>query len=234
MTQRAYGYGGSAEATPFAARHSMDSPEWYTPSPFVESARIVMGSIDLDPASHAEANLIVKAARYYTEADNGLTQPWFGNVLHNPPGGYVNEFWCKAMAEWQAGRFRQMVFIGYSLEQLQTLQQSGAPFNPLHFPTCFTSRRIAFIENQAKKALRVQKILAEGDKPGASDAKRKAAARIRAGKEPDNSPSHSNYISYVGHNVTVFKAEFEQYGHVIISARRHAMGRSMTPDEGCC
>lgn len=48
----------------FAARHSMDSPEWYTPSPFVEAAREVMGGIDLDPASHEEANRIIKAARY--------------------------------------------------------------------------------------------------------------------------------------------------------------------------
>ncbi len=199
---------------PTVGRHSMDSPEWYTPTMYVESARTVMGCIDLDPASHEEANKIVRAARYYTEQENGLVLPWFGNILENPPGGLVNEFWRKTMDEWVRGNIGQLVWIGYSLEQLQTLQQSGAHKTPLDFPTCFTSKRIAFIENVAKKALRIQKILADAEKPGASEAKRKSAARIRAGKEPDNSPSHSNYISYLGPNVMKFHREFSQYGAI--------------------
>ena len=48
--------------------------EWYTPSRFIESARIVMGTIDLDPASSALANENVKASTYFDEKTNGLEQ----------------------------------------------------------------------------------------------------------------------------------------------------------------
>jgi hypothetical protein len=66
------------------------SNEWYTPARYVEAARAVMGSIDLDPASCAMANQVVKAKRYYTIEDNGLSKPWHGNIWLNPPYGKVN------------------------------------------------------------------------------------------------------------------------------------------------
>jgi ParB family chromosome partitioning protein len=59
--------------------------EWYTPEYIIESARLVMGSIDLDPASCEEAQRTVKAATYYTVEEDGLSKPWFGNVWLNPP-----------------------------------------------------------------------------------------------------------------------------------------------------
>jgi len=58
--------------------------EWYTPSKFIESARIVMKTINLDPASSDEANEIVKATNYYTVETNGLKQKWYGNIWLNP------------------------------------------------------------------------------------------------------------------------------------------------------
>lgn len=181
--------------TLFAARHSCDSPEWYTPLAFVESARVVMGGIDLDPASHEEANRNVQAVKFFTKEDDGLNRRWHGRVFLNPPGGSVNDFWHKALAE--RPNYQQLVWIGYSLEQLQTIQQAGADLTPLDFPTCFTSKRIAFIENEAKKAERIAKQLAKGKKP-----------------TEKSSPTHSNYISYIGPNVDAFIAEFSQYGQV--------------------
>lgn len=57
-----------------AALLSSVSNEWYTPVLYVEAARRVMGSIDLDPASCPFANETVRASHYFTTDDNGLVR----------------------------------------------------------------------------------------------------------------------------------------------------------------
>jgi ParB family chromosome partitioning protein len=59
--------------------------EWYTPPEYVEAARKVLGAIDLDPASNAEANKIIKAERFFIAEDDGLNKNWKGRVWLNPP-----------------------------------------------------------------------------------------------------------------------------------------------------
>jgi hypothetical protein len=172
------------------ARHSHDSAEWYTPSLVVEAARTLMGGIDLDPASHEEANRTVKATRYFTEADNGLLRPWTGRVFVNPPGGLVPEFWRK----WLYEDFTEGVWVGFSVEQLQTLQCTT--FSPIMYPMCIPRRRIAFIENEAMKVKRIAKLLAKGKKPNEK-----------------SQPSHANYIVYRGSQPQRFLEVFSQLGH---------------------
>lgn len=66
-------------------KHGNDVIEWYTPEKYIEAARAVMGSIDVDPASSKRAQKIVKATTYYTAQDDGLAHQWSGNVFLNPP-----------------------------------------------------------------------------------------------------------------------------------------------------
>lgn len=184
-------------ATALVGRHSCDSQDWYTPAVFVEAACDVMGAIDLDPASHAEANRIVNATRFYTAEDDGLQQSWHGRVFLNPPGGLVREFWMRLMNAWQWRHIKQAIWIGYSLEQLQTLQ--ACPVSPLDFPLCVTAKRIAFVENAAKRDARMAKLRVAGKKPNER-----------------SSPSHSNYITYLGPHKETFKARFSVFGKVVL------------------
>ena len=125
--------------------HSKESPEWHTPQDYVEAARMTMGGIDLDPASCALANETVRAKAYYSEEDDGLVQPWAGKVFLNPPGGLVKQFWNKLVDEFKSGSVPEAIWVGYSLQQLQTLQNANE-VTPLDFAICFPKKRMQFVK----------------------------------------------------------------------------------------
>ena len=126
------------------------SSEWYTPPKYIEAARQAMDGIDLDPASCAAANQIVKATRYYTREQNGLEQPWFGRVWLNPPYGRtvkmqatrkstIRLFVEKLLASYAAGDVSQAIILA-------TTEVNAAWFYPLwQFPICIPDHRVHFI-----------------------------------------------------------------------------------------
>lgn len=88
------------------------SNEHYTPAKYIESARKVMGGIDLDPASCPEANEVVKATRFYSRKDDGLGQSWPGRVWLNPPyGRIVGSFIGKLSEELASGSTTEAVVL---------------------------------------------------------------------------------------------------------------------------
>lgn len=91
----------AAEIRKTPANFTSLSDLWFTPAAVIEAARELLGGFDLDPASCAEANENVKAAAFYTQADDGLTKDWHGRVWCNPPHGR-DEAHVSNQAKWTA------------------------------------------------------------------------------------------------------------------------------------
>lgn len=134
-----------AKLSPREALTSSESVEWYTPPEYTAAAREVMGAIDLDPASCAEANEWIGAARFLTEADDGLSRQWSGRVWLNPPYGRDDshrsnqEKWsAKLIQEHASGRVKQAHLLVNSATGNRWFQPLWA------YPICFVDHRIKF------------------------------------------------------------------------------------------
>lgn len=114
--------------------------EWYTPARYIEAARLVLGGIDLDPASCAEANETVQAARHLTEDDDGLTFEWHGRIWLNPPYGRIAGPFIEYLAdEYEAGHVTAAVaLVNAHCTDTQWFQRLWG------HTLCFTDHRIDF------------------------------------------------------------------------------------------
>lgn len=161
----------SAKKKFVAHNHQSATNEHYTPSVYIEAARTVLGTIDLDPASCIAANLTVDAENYFTKQDNGLLKAWYGNVWLNPPYGRIGikssvDIWAaKLLSEYKKGRVNQAIFLATSmqtqLDGVQSLIASGC--------VCLTDHRIKFINVRGE----------EGENPASN------SIFVYVGPEPD-------------------------------------------------
>jgi ParB family chromosome partitioning protein len=133
-------------------KRTLKNCEWYTPTNYIEAARKVMGSIDLDPASSEKANSVVKATNYFTIDDDGLKQKWDGNVFLNPPysKGLLTRFVDKLLQEVALGNVKQAILL---------VQSSSAGTKWFHQVTsasqcfCLAAKRIFFWSPYAPNGL---------------------------------------------------------------------------------
>lgn len=123
-----------------------ESVEWYTPARYIAAVRAVFGGgVALDPASCELANETVKAERYFSIENDGLSQEWRArSVFLNPPYGKTGnksnqQIWSdKMMREFAAGHFHEGILLVNSCTGSQW-------FQPLwKYPICFTDHRIRF------------------------------------------------------------------------------------------
>ena len=134
--------------------HSNLSQEWGTPEIVLDAVREVFGGgIDLDPASSAEANKYVGAARVFTKEDNGpVNRLWWGDVFVNPPSGRPDrkslslpeQFW--EVMKGNLKNIDQGIYLGYNLELLRMCD------GILQFPICVPDKRLKFVPLAGQKA----------------------------------------------------------------------------------
>jgi ParB family chromosome partitioning protein len=114
------------QLAPSQARAAGDS--WGTPLEWIEGARAVMGGIDVDPASNAEAQARIQAAVHYTREDDGLTKPWLGRVWLNPPYSQplVQQFTERLLTELEAGRATEACLLVNNASDARWYQRAAA------------------------------------------------------------------------------------------------------------
>jgi hypothetical protein len=169
-----------------------------TPREIVELSREVLGTIDLDPASDAEANRTIRAERFYSEADDGLLRPWRGRVFLNPPGGRMSEaqkkaycvpqkgpvsrtalWWARLDYEFSAPKtVTSAIFVCFNLEVFRT-GQKFAQKAPFQYPFCIPACRLAFPSSCGEEA---------------------------------NAPPGASAIVYLGTEIDLFRSVFSKIG----------------------
>ncbi|MBF0115300.1 MAG: Rha family transcriptional regulator [Magnetococcales bacterium] len=116
--------------------------EWYTPSEWIERARQVMRSIDVDPASNAVAQNTVQASEWYDQERDGLQQEWHGNVWLNPPyaRGLIEAFVERLLEQYQTGNTQQAIVLVDNRTDTRWFQQLCSAASAV----AFTKGRVNF------------------------------------------------------------------------------------------
>lgn len=138
--------------------------EWYTPPTFIEAAHMVFGGFDLDPASSDIANQTVRAVRFFTAEDDGLSQNWpVGRIWMNPPYAQplIGRFAAKFAGEIRRGS-SGIVLVNNATETAWFQELAG-----VCAAICFPQSRIRFLDPEGNPGapLQGQAILYFGTKP---------------------------------------------------------------------
>ena len=124
--------------------------EWYTPKEYTEAARAAMEGIDLDPASSEIANRNVRATKYFSISDNGLSKTWHGRVWMNPPysSDLVGKFCSKLSEDYDAGTVTQACVLLNNATETKWFQALLKKAVAVCFPAC----RIRYLTESGEPA----------------------------------------------------------------------------------
>lgn len=122
--------------------------EKYTPAKVIRLVLRVLKRIDLDPASCARANEVVKARTYFTKDDtvSSLRKNWFGKVWMNHPFSRMNnKIWIKKLVyEYEKGNVEEACCITFA-------NTSEKWFRPLHnYTQCYFYERTNYLDHKGR------------------------------------------------------------------------------------
>lgn len=128
--------------------------EWFTPIQYIESARKVMGGIDIDPASSKFGQSRIKAKLFYTATNSGLNYEWQGRMWLNPPYSQPlqSRFIDKAITEYKRGNLTEAIIL--TNNYTDTAWFHGA--EKVAVLLCFTKGRIRFEKENCELATPTQ------------------------------------------------------------------------------
>lgn len=151
---------GKAYAEAFGKDHNHRAQgtgqnEWYTPAQYIEAARLVLGGIELDPASSDIAQKTVQAERYFTKADDGLAKPWQArSVWLNPPYSQP-EIWNfveKLIAELTSGNVGSAILLTHNYTDTAWFHHAES----IAAAICFTRGRVKFVNADGEECAPTQ------------------------------------------------------------------------------
>ena len=118
--------------------------EWFTPPDIIEAAQAVLGDFDLDPASNDIAQIAVRARRYFTRENDGLTQKWAGRVWINPPYSkeLIEPFVVKLVEHVEAGDISEAILLVDNRTDTAWFHRAANCASRI----CFTRGRIRFLQ----------------------------------------------------------------------------------------
>ena len=143
--------------------HNSGNNEWYTPAEYIEAAREVLGTIDLDPASSDIANQTVQAKHYFTAEVDGLAHEWSGRIWMNPPyaGELIGQFTSKLMQHYDEGKIEAAIVLVNNATETKWFQEMAQEASAV----CFPRGRVRFLDpnGQPGAPLQGQALLYLGD-----------------------------------------------------------------------
>lgn len=110
-----------------------NSDGWYTPNYIIDAARAVLGGIDCDPASCEAAQSVVKAATWYSKAEDGLQQPWHGRLWLNPPYSAPTVWVRRVLQEYKIGNVSAALILTNSYTETNWWQELASVGTMLFF-----------------------------------------------------------------------------------------------------
>nr|WP_136251422.1 DNA N-6-adenine-methyltransferase [Ningiella ruwaisensis] len=128
-----------------------DSDAWFTPKKYINLVKRVIGDIELDPFSSAQANEVVGALRFFDESSDAFKQKWFetpGTVFMNPPYSrqLINASIACFIQHLKAGEISEAIVLVNNATETKWFQHLLDESAAL----CLVSKRIAFENRDGK------------------------------------------------------------------------------------